>query len=204
MRLKQRKHQLQLETEIAKAEAEEKAYAMIETLGNYDKLPSHLPNPVLRHERWHQFEPQPKMTRPNQDPHQLTMSDNYIQPSSPPFKPTPQVGECQHENLKECKFTQQQFSSNDRAQQAKPFRKVQQPDIPKVGSPDDSEVAEKFLYDMLDIQRQQQQQSHEMFQMQQARDHQLQQLLGQHQQLALRTMLPNVQVPTYSGDPIEY
>ena len=76
--------------------------------------------------------------------------------------------------------------------------------MPKVGSPDDSEVAEKFLHDMLDIQRQQQQQSYEMLQMQQARDHQLQQLLGQHQQLGLTTMLPNVKVPTYSGDSIEY
>ena len=80
----------------------------------------------------------------------------------------------------------------------------EQPGMPKVGSPDDSEVAEKFLHDMLDIQRQQQQQSYEMLQMQQARDHQLQQLLGQHQQLGLTTMLPNVKVPTYSGDPIEY
>ena len=76
--------------------------------------------------------------------------------------------------------------------------------MPKVGSPDDSEVAEKFLHDMLDIQRQQQQQSYEMLQMQQARDHQLQQLLGQHQQLGLTTMLPNVKVPAYSGDSIEY
>ena len=93
----------------------------------------------------------------------------------PPFKPVPPVGGRQHE------------------QRGKP----------KVGSPDDSEVAEKFLHDMLDIQRQQQQQSYELLQMQQARDHQLQQLLGQHQQLALTTMLPNVKVSTYSGDPVE-
>ena len=46
LRLKQRKHQLRLETEIAKAEAEEKAYATVETLGNYDDLPSQLHNPV--------------------------------------------------------------------------------------------------------------------------------------------------------------
>ena len=43
-----------------------------------------------------------------------------------------------------------------------------------------------------------------MFQLQQTRDHQLQQLLGQHQQWALSTMLPNVKVPTYCGDPVEY
>ena len=78
LRLKQRKHQLRLETEIAKAEAEERAYAIIETLRNYDELPSQLHNPVLRHERRDQFEPQPEMTKPNQDPHQLTKSDNYI------------------------------------------------------------------------------------------------------------------------------
>ena len=57
---------------------------------------------------------------------------------------------------------------------------------------------------MLDMQRQQLQQSYEMFQLQQTRDHQLQQLLGQHQQWALSTMLPNVKVPTYCGDPVEY
>ena len=54
------------------------------------------------------------------------------------------------------------------------------------------------------MQRQQLQQSYEMFQLQQTRDHQLQQLLGQHQQWALSTMLPNVKVPTYCGDPVEY
>ena len=47
LRLKQRKHQLQLE--IAKVEAEKKVYAMVVTLENYYKLPPHLHHPVLRH-----------------------------------------------------------------------------------------------------------------------------------------------------------
>ena len=54
VRLKQRKHQLQLETEIAKAKAEEKAYAMVGTLENYDELPSRLHQPVLHYESWQQ------------------------------------------------------------------------------------------------------------------------------------------------------
>lgn len=52
LRLKQRKHQLQLETEIAKAEAEEKAYAMVGTLGNYDELSSRRHQPVPYYENW--------------------------------------------------------------------------------------------------------------------------------------------------------
>lgn len=143
------------------------------------------------------------MIKLNQNPHRLTKSDDYIQPSSPLIQPTPHVGEQpQHENPEEYQILQQQQNSAE--QQANLSREVQRPDVPKAGSPDDSEVAEKFLHDMLDMHRQQQQQSYEMFQLQQTRGYQLQQLLGQHQQWALSTMLPNVKVPTYGGVPFEY
>jgi hypothetical protein len=76
--------------------------------------------------------------------------------------------------------------------------------IPKGRSPDDSELAENFLHDMLDMQQQQQHQNQEMFQMQQSRDFHLQHLLNQHQQSALLMTLPNAHVPTFGGDPVDY
>ena len=51
---------------------------------------------------------------------------------------------------------------------------------------------------------QQQQQMYQMLDMQQSQDQQLHQLLDHHQQLTLCISLPNVQVPTFSGNPIEY
>ncbi|CAB4001611.1 Hypothetical predicted protein [Paramuricea clavata] len=68
----------------------------------------------------------------------------------------------------------------------------------------DSELAENFLHDMLDMQRQQHHQNQEMFQMQQSRDFHLQHLLNQHQQSALSMTLPNAQVPMFGGDPVDY
>ncbi len=67
-----------------------------------------------------------------------------------------------------------------------------------------SAIAEEFLRSVTNIQEQQQHQMQEMFNMQESRDEQLQQLLSHHQQMALSMTLPNVQVPTFAGDPIEY
>ena len=43
-----------------------------------------------------------------------------------------------------------------------------------------------------------------MFESQQYRDQYMQQLLNQQYRLATSMTLPNVEVPTFSGDPIEY
>lgn len=63
-----------------------------------------------------------------------------------------------------------------------------------------SDVAEKFIQDMIDIQRQQQRHSEQLIHMQQYRDQQLQQLLRQHQQLTL----PHAEVKIFDGDPVHY
>ena len=67
-----------------------------------------------------------------------------------------------------------------------------------------SDVGEKFIQDMIDIQRQQQRHNEQLMYMQQYRDQQLQQLLGQHQQLSLTLTLPHAEVQTFDGDPINY
>jgi hypothetical protein len=163
LRLKQINHQLQLQTEIAKAEAEEKVYAMANLGENFHHPP----------------------TRPLQLPHLPT--DEYPQPS--------RVSNNTHQYLQ-----QQMKSTGQKSRSAD----VGHSGIPKGRSPDDSELAENFLHDMLDMQRQQQYQNQEMFQMQQSRDFHLQHLLNQHQQLALSMTLPNAQVPTFGGDPVDY
>jgi hypothetical protein len=43
-----------------------------------------------------------------------------------------------------------------------------------------------------------------MFDMQESRDQHLQQLLSHHQKMTLSMSIPEVQVPTFTGDPIEY
>lgn len=74
----------------------------------------------------------------------------------------------------------------------------------RTSSPSNSEIGEKFIQDMIDIQRQQQRHNEQLMHMQQYRDQQLQQLLGQHQQLSLTLTLPHAEVQTFDGDPINY
>ena len=67
-----------------------------------------------------------------------------------------------------------------------------------------SAVGEKFIQDMIDIQRQQQRHNEQLMHMQQYRDQQLQQLLGQNQHLSLTLTLPRAEVQTFDGDPANY
>ena len=71
-------------------------------------------------------------------------------------------------------------------------------------SPSHSAVGEKFIQDMIDIQRQQQRHNEQLMHMQQYRDQQLQQLLGQNQHLSLTLTLPHAEVQTFDGDPANY
>ena len=56
----------------------------------------------------------------------------------------------------------------------------------------------------MDLQRQQQEQNRNIMHIQQQQNHQVQQLLRQQQLHALALTLPQPEVPTFSGDPIEY
>ena len=57
---------------------------------------------------------------------------------------------------------------------------------------------------MVNVQQLQLNQNQQMFESQQYRDQYMQQLLNQQYRLATSMTLPNVEVPTFSGDPIEY
>ena len=71
-------------------------------------------------------------------------------------------------------------------------------------SPRHSAVGEKFIQDMIDIQRQQQRHNEQVMHMQQYCDQQLQQVLGQHQHLSLTLTLPHAEVHTFDEDPVNY
>ena len=150
LRLQQRLKELQLETEIAKADAEEKAYAR--TVTNDEGLPGLADIKPAAFEYYNR---------------------------SDPVK----------ENISCAKS-----SSNTMRTQSKK----------ELDGSDNSETAELFLQDMIDVQRQQLTQNQHMFQVYQARDQHLEQLLDQQRQLALSMTLPKVEVPTFGGDPINY
>ena len=67
-----------------------------------------------------------------------------------------------------------------------------------------SEIAENFLWNVADIQLQQQQQAQHIYKMQQVRNEQFQKILSHHQKMTLSMSLRDVQVPTFNGDPIDY
>ena len=74
------------------------------------------------------------------------------------------------------------------------------------GSPSsaDSSTGEKFLQELIDIQKDQQQHNERFMIFQQSRDHQLQELLSQHQKLFLTLSLPSTKVQVFDGDPANY
>ena len=72
------------------------------------------------------------------------------------------------------------------------------------GSEASSDLAEEFIRGVTNLQHQQQHQMKQISDLQDVRDQQISQLLNHHQLLALSLTLPNVQVPIFDGDPIEY
>lgn len=67
-----------------------------------------------------------------------------------------------------------------------------------------SDVGENFIQDMTDIRRQQQWHNEQLMHMQQYRNEQFRQVLGQHQQLSLTLTLPHAEVEIFDGDPVNY
>jgi len=67
-----------------------------------------------------------------------------------------------------------------------------------------STSSEEGLHLLLDLQRQQQEQNRNMLNIQQQQNQQVQQLLKQQQLHTLALTLPRLEVPTFTGDPIEY
>ena len=67
-----------------------------------------------------------------------------------------------------------------------------------------STSSEEGLHLLMDLQRQQQEQNRNMLNIQQQQNQQVQQLLKQQQLHTLALTLPQLEVPTFAGDPIEY
>ena len=65
-------------------------------------------------------------------------------------------------------------------------------------------TSEEGFRQFMDLQRQQQEQNRNIMHIQQQQNHQVQQLLRQQQLHTLALTLPQPEVPTFSGDPIEY
>ncbi|XP_028404804.1 uncharacterized protein LOC114527371 [Dendronephthya gigantea] len=146
LRCQQRKKELEIETEFAKADAEEKAYA--ETL--------------LRDK------PQPMTSNG-------LAIETGLQGSQTPTQVKPSIHSVKLKG---------EAKEDDAS--------------------DDSETAGNFLREMVNVQQLQLNQNQQMFESQRYRDEYMQQLLNQQHRLATSMALPNVQVPTFSGNPIEY
>ncbi|XP_068716993.1 uncharacterized protein [Montipora capricornis] len=211
LRLEQRKQQLQLQTEIAKMEAEERIYAVAEQGDHYFQQPfptqkqdlspfspPSQPRPsVLRASD--QFSESAQATpglikvpqRPRR-PEELQPDPAVInQPGSKPKIFSPQGTAWSPVILLKPELNDHHVDHEGIKQERSP-------------SPGASDVGEKFVRDMIDIQRQQQRHNEQLMYMQQYSDQKLQQLLGQHQQLSLTLTLPHAEVQTFDGDQVNY
>ena len=161
------KRELQLETQLAKAKAEEKIYheAMLnEARDTSTKEPACPPLPT---------EVKGQQTRPlrtNLEPQSRGLPQTALNPDVSEWTTRTKPDPSRYERRSEAS----------------------------------SEIAENFLRNVVDLQQQQQHQTQQMFQTQQYRDQQFQQLISHHQEMSLSMSLPDVQVPTFNGDPIDY
>ena len=190
--LEQRKKQFQLQTEIAKVDAEERVYAVAEQGAQYVPQP-----PPMRSQDPSQFSPPTPSRPPDQFSEGVKPTQGFIKVPQVPgrseeLKPDPKQGTpWTPVILPKPGLSDGRFDREGAKQEGSP-------------SPNNSDIGEKFVRDMIDIQQQQQQHNKQLMHMQQYRDQQLQQLLGQHQQLSLTLTLPHAEVQTFDGDPVNY
>ena len=67
-----------------------------------------------------------------------------------------------------------------------------------------SSTGERFLQELIDIQREQQRHNKRLLYLQESRDHQLHELLAQQNKLSLSLTLPSSEVQVFDGDPVNY
>ena len=77
-------------------------------------------------------------------------------------------------------------------------------DIKESPSPHGSSIGERFLEELIEIQREQQRHNKSLLYLQKSRDHQLQELLAQQNKLSLSLTLPSSEVQVFDGDPANY
>lgn len=161
LRLQQRKQELALETEIAKAKAEERALAEAEAGIPERRAKEGFRNsaPAVKVESCLTKEPRAGQELPIRITHHPVAEVN--------------VKESRHRAFED---RESQYSTS----------------------------SEEGLRLLLDLQRQQQEQNRNMLNIQQQQNQQVQQLLKQQQLHTLALTLPQLEVPTFTGDPIEY
>ena len=217
LRLDQRKRELDLETEIAKAEAEERAYVIAElqdpstSIKQLSRAPSQVtalmwgqqPHPPHQPRPYKEPCLLPQALQPEQQYHSqssqsaYTKADTVAVPSSSAFK-----GVLSSQRVEAQATHPRQLPG---ASTANEHLSDQIGNCQK-GSPSstDSSTGEKFLQELIDIQREQQQHNERFMVFQQSRDRQLQELLSQHQNLSLTLSLPSTEVQVFDGDPANY
>ena len=67
-----------------------------------------------------------------------------------------------------------------------------------------SSTGERFLQELIDIQREQQRHNKRLLYLQESHDHQLQELFAQQNKLSLSLTLPSSEVQVFDGDPVNY
>ena len=192
LRLDQRKKQLQLQTEMAKVDAEEKVYAEAEQGTQNIRQPS-----PMRSQDPPQFSPPTQPRPPDQFSEGVKPTQGFIKvPQVPGRSERLEQDPIQGTPWTPVVLPKPEFSYGRSDREGVKQERSQ--------SPTNSDIGEKFVRDMIDIQRQQQRHNEQLMHMQQYRDQQLQQLLGQHQQLSLTLTLPHAEVQAFDGDPVNY
>ncbi len=162
LRLQQRKQELALETEMAKAEAEERVLAQAEA-----GAPERVANVGLRSTA-PTVETEFRVTKEEPKNSQKLRAQEKYRPSSG-------------------------INANGRQRVVTEDRESQ----PSISS-------EEGFLQLMELQRQQQEQNRSMINIQQQQNQQVQQLLKQQQLHTMALTLPQPEVPTFTGDPIEY
>ena len=215
--LDQRKRELDLETEIAKAEAEERAYAIAELQVPSVKQLSR----VLSQVNFSMWDQQPRplhQPRPYDKPCLLPQEHQAEQPYRP-LSPQPAFVEYSADTVAvlsssafksepssqrvEAQATQPWHLPGDPAGNEHPLRQIRNCQKGSASSADSS-TGEKFLQELIDIQKKQQRRNEQLMIFQQSRNRQLQELLSQHQKLSLTPSLLSTEVQVFNGDPANY
>ena len=103
----------------------------------------------------------------------------------------------------EAQATQPWHHPSDPAGNEHPLRQIKNCQKGSASSADSS-TGEKFLQELIDIQKKQQRRNEQLMIFQQSCDRQLQELLSQHQMLSLTPSLPSTEVQVFNGDPANY
>ena len=216
LRLDQRKRELDLETKIAKVEAEERTYAIAEleapSVRQSSRTHSHVPSLSWGREPHPVNQPRPpkepyvlqQAFQPEQSyPLQLPQSVDLKPATNTAYVPVSSAFKSE-EQERENKSVMRGPQDSQNPLPSKPVGDVRLNNAGDSSSSADSSTGERFLQELIDIQREQQRHNEQLVFYQQSRDRQLQELLSQQHRLSLTLSLPSTEVQVFDGDPVNY